>query len=89
MKTKIITIGNSQGIRITKAIIEQWGFDKSVEMKVIDGNLVLTSIKNIREGQEESFKEMAANGDDELLIDDAISTLEDENWKWQQEEKSI
>ncbi len=50
MKTKIITIGNSQGIRITKAIIEQWGFDKSVEMKVIDGNLVLTSIKNIREG---------------------------------------
>ncbi|MDJ0682713.1 MAG: AbrB/MazE/SpoVT family DNA-binding domain-containing protein [Xenococcaceae cyanobacterium MO_167.B52] len=82
MKTKIITIGNSQGIRIPKAIIEQCGFDNSVEMEVIDGNLVLTPIKNIREGWEESFKEMAANGDDELLIDDAISTLEDEDWKW-------
>ena len=82
MKTKIITIGNSQGIRIPKAIIEQCSFDNSVEMEVIDGSLVLTPIKNIREGWEESFKEMAANGDDELLIDDAIFTVEDEDWKW-------
>ena len=50
MKTKIISIGNSQGIRIPKAIIEHCGFDNSVEMEIINGSLVLTSIKNIREG---------------------------------------
>lgn len=82
MKTKIISIGNSQGIRIPKAIIEQCGFNNSVEMEVIDGSLVLTPIKNVREGWEESFQEMAANGDDELLIDDAIPTVEDEDWEW-------
>ncbi|MGK7949441.1 MAG: AbrB/MazE/SpoVT family DNA-binding domain-containing protein [Xenococcaceae cyanobacterium] len=82
MKTKIISIGNSQGIRIPKAIIEQCGFNNSVEMEVIDGSLVLTPIKNIREGWEEFFQEMAANGDDELLIDDAIPTVEDEYWEW-------
>lgn len=82
MKTKIISIGNSQGIRIPKAIIEQCGFNKSVEMEVRDGSLVLTPIKNIREGWAESFQAMAANGDDELLIDDAIPTVEDENWEW-------
>ncbi len=81
MKTKIIKIGNSQGIRIPKTIIEQCGFDNSIEMKVIDGSLVLTPTK-VRAGWEESFQEMAANGDDELLIDDAIPTVEDEDWEW-------
>ena len=82
MKTKIIAIGNSQGIRIPKAIIEQCEFNSSVEMNVVDGSLVLTPIKNIREGWAESFQAMAANGDDELLIDDAIPTVEDEDWEW-------
>jgi len=82
MKTKIIAIGNSQGIRIPKAIIEQCEFNSSVEMKVVEGSLVLTPIKNIREGWAESFQAMAANGDDELLIDDAIPTVEDEDWEW-------
>ena len=82
MKAKIIPIGNSQGIRIPKTIIEQCGFKNSVEMKIIDGSLILTPVKNIREGWAESFQEMAANSDDELLIDDAISTREDEDWEW-------
>lgn len=82
MKTKIIQIGNPQGIRIPKTIIEQCGFDNSVDMEVIDGSLILTLIKRVRERWSESFREMAANGVDKLLIDDAISTVEDENWKW-------
>ncbi|MEM7594124.1 MAG: AbrB/MazE/SpoVT family DNA-binding domain-containing protein [Cyanobacteria bacterium P01_A01_bin.83] len=82
MKAKIISIGNSQGIRIPKTIIEQCGFDNSVEMEVKDGSLVLTPIKNIREGWSESFQSMAVNGDDQLLIDDALGTVEDEDWEW-------
>ena len=82
MKTKIVAIGNSQGIRIPKTIIEQCGFENSVEMQIVDGRLVLTPIKNIREGWAESFQEMATNDDDELLIDGAISTVEDEDWEW-------
>ncbi len=82
METKIIAIGNSQGIRIPKAIVEQCGFKNSVEMKVVEGSLVLTPIKKIREGWAESFQTMAANGDDELLIDDALPTVEDEDWEW-------
>ena len=82
MKAKIIPIGNSQGIRIPKAIIAQCGFNNSVEMEVVNGSLVLTPIKNVREGWEESFQEMAVNDDEELLIDDAISTVEDEDWEW-------
>ncbi|MEM8673613.1 MAG: AbrB/MazE/SpoVT family DNA-binding domain-containing protein [Cyanobacteria bacterium P01_G01_bin.67] len=82
MKAKIIPIGNSQGIRIPKTIIEQCGFDNYVEMEVKDGSLVLTPIKNIREGWSESFQSMAVNGDDQLLIDDALGTVSDEDWEW-------
>ena len=81
MKIDIIKIGNSQGIRIPKTIMEQCGFTNSVDMKIKDGNLVLSN-HSVREGWSESFQEMAANGDDELLIDDAIATEYDEDWQW-------
>lgn len=81
MKIDIIKIGNSQGIRIPKTIMEQCGFTNSVEMKIKDGNLVLSN-HSVREGWSESFQAMAANEDDVLLIDDAIPTEYDEDWEW-------
>lgn len=82
MQTKIVKIGNSQGIRIPKKILEQCGFGSSVEMEIKNGNLILTSVK-AREGWEESFQVMAANQDDELLIDDTIATECDQEWEWE------
>ncbi|MEO0012901.1 MAG: hypothetical protein RLZZ535_1290, partial [Cyanobacteriota bacterium] len=57
------------GIRIPQAIMEQCGFGDSIEMEIKNGSLVL-SPHQVRVGWSESFQEMAANGDDELLIDD-------------------
>jgi antitoxin MazE len=34
MKIDIITIGNSQGVRIPKTIMEQCGFSESLEAKI-------------------------------------------------------
>jgi antitoxin MazE len=81
MKIDIIKIGNSQGVRIPKTIMEQCGFSESVEMEIKDGNLILKPTKS-RTGWAESFQLMAARGDDELLIDDAIPTEYDEEWEW-------
>ena len=81
MKINIIKIGNSQGIRIPKTIIEQCKFRDSVEMEIKDGNLVLSS-HQVRQGWSNSFQTMAANKDDELLINETISTEYDEEWEW-------
>jgi antitoxin MazE len=81
MKIDIIKIGNSQGIRIPKTIIEQCRFGDSVEMKIENGKLIL-SPHQVRKGWAESFQDMAANQDDELLIDDCINTEYDEQWEW-------
>lgn len=81
MKINIIKIGNSQGVRIPKTIMDQCGFGESVEMEIKDGNMILKPTP-IRAGWAESFRLMAAKGDDELLIDDTISTEYDEEWEW-------
>ena len=48
MKIDIIKIGNSQGIRIPKTIMEQCGFTDSIEMEIKDDSLVLSPLKSDR-----------------------------------------
>lgn len=83
MKADIIKIGNSQGIRIPKTLLEQCNLNGQVDLQV-DGNaLVIKPARKVREGWEESFKAMAENGDDELLLPDDISPSPEEiDWKW-------
>lgn len=82
MKASIIKIGNSQGVRIPKPIIDQCGFNKEVELEVINQELIVKASKSPRKNWETSFKKMAKNNDDQL-IDSSISTeWENEEWEW-------
>ena len=80
-KVQIIKIGNSQGIRIPKALIEQCGFSSEVELRVEEGKLIISKA-TVREGWEESFREMAESGDDELLLGDFANQFDEEEWQW-------
>jgi antitoxin MazE len=82
MKIPLIRIGNSQGIRIPKMLIEQCGLGSTVEIIVEDNRLTISPVKKVRHGWEEAFKKMTENGDDQLLIDDAIAHDWDDNWQW-------
>jgi antitoxin MazE len=84
MKTRIIRIGNSQGIRIPKPLLEQTGLCDEVEVIVHDDALVIRPIKNPRVGWAEAFQEMARRGDDALLDDAAPSpsAWDDQEWHW-------
>ncbi len=84
MKTKLIKIGNSQGVRIPKLFIEQINLQDEIEMEAAGGQIILRSAKAPREGWDEAFKEMARLGDDELLDADVIQTSnwDNEEWEW-------
>lgn len=83
MKLPLVQIGNSWGIRIPKALIEQCKFKKGVEVTVVNGNLLLSSLKSPREGWEDSFKKMAAANDDRLLDQDSTeSNFDKDEWEW-------
>lgn len=84
MKSRIVKIGNSQGIRIPKALLEAVGLDGEVDLAVRSGSLVIRPARAPRAGWAESFRQMAANGDDALLDDapPSLSTWDEEEWEW-------
>ena len=82
MKVKLISIGNSKGIRIPRSVIRQCGFEDQVEMRVSDGVVTLAPARRLREGWESAFARMAAAGDDELMIRDDLKNDWDEEWEW-------
>ena len=59
MKATIIKIGNSQGIRIPKPILEQCGFEKEVELEVHENELLIRSSKQPRKNWGKAFQTMA------------------------------
>jgi len=84
MKSKIIKIGNSQGVRIPKPLIEQLGMDRDIEILVEENRLVICPADRIRAGWNSAFKAMAQSGDERLLDgDEAGGTKWDkEEWEW-------
>ena len=85
MNTKIVKIGNSQGIRIPKILLEQTGLENEVELIVENDQLIIRSKKRVREGWEPAFRAMAENEDDTLVIADnesELSSWDDEEWEW-------
>jgi antitoxin MazE len=84
IKTRIVKIGNSQGIRIPKPILEQLGFGDEVELEILSDQLVIRSAHTPRSGWDEQFKAMAVAGDDRLLDDEDLSLTEwdDVEWEW-------
>ena len=82
MKTRLVAIGNSQGVRIPKAIVEQCGLSGEVEMTVHGKSVVISASRAPREGWDEAFAAMAAAGDDEPLLPDHLSEEADDEWTW-------
>ena len=81
MEIPIIKIGNSKGIRLSKTILEKYAFTDKVDLVLEEEGLLLKPVKKVREGWEEAFKEMAENGDDELLMDDVFEDENFEEWE--------
>lgn len=80
METAIIKIGNSKGLRLSKTILEKYNIKDKVEMILEKNQIILKPIDKPRENWEEAFKEMNANNDDELLLDDVFDDENFEEW---------
>ena len=83
MKTTLISIGNSRGVRIPKPLIEQCGLSDEIEMDVRDQSIVIHAPRHARAGWAKAFEQMAQRGDDKLLDAAPSSTRwDDEEWQW-------
>ena len=82
IKTRIVKIGNSQGIRIPKIMLEQVNFEREVELEVEENRIIIRPIKPVRAGWENKFKAMSVSGDDRLLDEDILEDDMDIDWEW-------
>ncbi len=82
--TRLIKIGNSQGIRIPKLLIEQAGLSGDIEIEMQSDQLILRSIHSPRHNWEEQFNSMSMAGDDILLDGNALTSTywESSEWEW-------
>ena len=83
MKTTLIAIGNSRGIRIPKPLIEQCGLNDEVELDVRDNSIIIHSPRTARAGWNKAFAQMARLKDDTLIQNDSKpSRWDSEEWEW-------
>jgi antitoxin MazE len=84
MRAHIVKIGNSQGIRIPKPLLDQTGIKDDVELEVDKTRIIISPISNPRSGWDNAFQTMAQNSDDVLINgSDSIShSWDDEEWQW-------
>lgn len=78
MKTKLIKIGNSQGLRIPKTLIEQCGLDDELIMSVDGGKLVIRPARTPRQGWSDDDQ---VAGSENVSIDEIQNDF-DEEWTW-------
>ena len=81
MKTKLVPIGNSRGVRLPKPLIEQAGLGDEVELQVRQGAIIITSIAAKREGWAEAARLIHQRQEDQLL-DSAPTKFETAEWEW-------
>jgi antitoxin MazE len=82
VKTPIVRIGNSRGIRIPKILIDQVGLGSEVEISVQRDRLVIRPSSRPRYGWEEQFRSMAEHGDDRLLDEPLPTRWDIGDWTW-------
>jgi antitoxin MazE len=81
MKTKLIRIGNSQGVRIPRPLIDEIGLEGDIEMSVEGEALMLRPApRHPRAGWDEAFE--AAGPDDIDFEDFPASDWDEEEWTW-------
>lgn len=82
IRTRIVKIGNSQGIRIPKPLLEQSGIHTEVEMEVQGDHLIVRAAPRLRVGWDEAFAAMAERQDDVLLDDVSTTSWDQVEWEW-------
>ena len=86
MKTNIVSIGNSQGVRIPKILLEQSKLSGEVELEVRGESIVIKRARKPREGWSEMFAAALDSGetdDAEEFADwnaNSLTAFDEEEW---------
>lgn len=81
MKAQIIQIGNSQGIRIPKAVLEETNIAGEVELEITSDGILIKNIKKPRGDWDAIFKSLTEI-DDDLSVRETSTDFAKKEWQW-------
>ncbi|HLC25279.1 MAG TPA: AbrB/MazE/SpoVT family DNA-binding domain-containing protein [bacterium] len=82
MKTRIVRIGNSRGIRLPKVLLEEAQLPDEVELQAEPGRIVIRRAARPRAGWAAAARRMRKQGDDRLLDPPTTTRFDEEEWEW-------
>jgi antitoxin MazE len=82
MKSQIIQIGNSQGIRIPKVLLEESGISGEVGLELRPEGILIRNIGKPRANWDAAFASVADVEDDEVIAPDTTTQFEVKEWQW-------
>ena len=82
MKTKIVRIGNSRGVRIPKPLLDEAGLEGDVELRVVDSGIIIENIGSPRAGWAEAAVQLKEGGEDQLLDQPVPTEFDESEWTW-------
>jgi antitoxin MazE len=83
MKARIVKIGNSQGVRIPKLLLERSNLAEEVELEAQDSQIIIRSAKQPRQDWASAFRARTERGDDKLLDKDLLAQTQWDEDEWQ------
>ncbi len=83
MKAQVVQIGNSQGIRIPKVLLEESGIRGEVELEICADGILIRNISKPRSDWEAKFKALVEYDDDVATSETPVSSqFESKEWQW-------
>ncbi len=82
MKTRLVRIGNSRGVRIPKPLLELAGLEDEVELRVVEDGIVIASVREPRAGWEAAARLVRERGEDGLLDVPTRTRFDSAEWQW-------
>lgn len=83
MRTELVRIGNSRGVRIPKPLIEQCGLGDTVELRLEKDCLVISPERRPRQDWAEAFRAAGPAVRDELLLEiTEPNEFDRKDWQW-------
>jgi antitoxin MazE len=81
MKTRLVRIGNSRGVRLPKPLIEEAGLSEEVEVRARQGSIIILPVAGIRAGWAEAAERLR-RAQDGLLDEPTPTRFDRKEWKW-------
>ena len=82
MKTRLVNMGNSRGVRLPKPLIEQVGLGDEVELRVVNGAILVAPANPPRAGWAAAAARLSLAGPDGLLDPERPTRFDEEEWRW-------